>query len=213
MKMKTIAKLTTLSAGVIASFMMTTTAFAAPAEAPNAFVQRVADQLITRLKADAPKIKSNPAVARQIVQQNIEPHIDSQGFARLVMGTYAGNNYSTAAQRALFEKNFKNTLIVNYGGELAKYANNTYTMRPYKATNAQYPVVTVDFNHQGQKIPVSFQLIDKNNQWKIRNINVSGIDIGLQFRNQFADTVKRNSNSVEKAIANFKPEIDDSIKK
>lgn len=38
-------------------------------------------------------------------------------------------------------------------------------------------VVTLDFNHNGEKIPVSFQLADKGSQWKIRNINVSGIDL------------------------------------
>jgi len=65
-------------------------------------------------------------------------------------------------------------------------------MRPYKATNSKNPVVTIDFVHNGEKIPVSFQLADKGNQWKIRNINVSGIDLGLQFRNQFAANVKRN---------------------
>lgn len=204
--MNTLAKISTLTAGVIASLALTTNVYAAPAEAPNAFVKRVADQLTTRLKTDAPKIKSNPAIARQIIQQNIEPHIDTQGFSRLVMGTYATS--STAQQRATFERNFKQTLINNYGGELAKYANNTYTMRPYKATTSQYPVVTVDFLHQGQKIPVSFQLIDKNNQWKIRNVNVSGIDLALTLRQQFADTVKSNGNSIDKAISNFKPDID-----
>lgn len=204
--MTTLAKISTLTAGVIASLAITTNVYAAPAEAPNAFVKRVADQLNTRLKADAPKIKSNPAVARQIIQQNIEPHIDSQGFSRLVMGTHA--SISTAQQRATFEKNFKQTLISNYGGELAKYANNTYTMRPYKDTKAQYPVVTIDFLHQGQKIPVSFQLIDKNNQWKIRNVNVSGIDLALTLRQQFSDTVKSNGNNLDKAISNFKPDID-----
>lgn len=204
--MNNLAKISTLTAGVIASLALTTNVYAAPAEAPNAFVKRVADQLTTRLKTDAPKIKSNPAIARQIIQQNIEPHIDTQGFSRLVMGTYATS--STAQQRATFERNFKQTLINNYGGELAKYANNTYTMRPYKATTSQYPVVTVDFLHQGQKIPVSFQLIDKNNQWKIRNVNVSGIDLALTLRQQFADTVKSNGNSIDKAISNFKPDID-----
>lgn len=50
------------------------------------------------------------------------------------MGTYATNQYSTAAQRAQFETNFRNTLIENYGSAFAKHTNQTYTMRPYKAT-------------------------------------------------------------------------------
>jgi phospholipid transport system substrate-binding protein len=86
-------------------------------------------------------------------------------------------------------------------------------MRPYKETGSKNPVVTLDFNNNGEKIPVSFQLADKGSQWKIRNINVSGIDLGLQFRNQFAATVKRNGGDLDKAIANFQPDADAAVKK
>jgi phospholipid transport system substrate-binding protein len=56
-------------------------------------------------------------------------------------------------------------------------------------------------------------LTDSNSQWKIRNINVAGIDLGLQFRNQFAATVKRNGGNIDKAIATFKPDADAAVKK
>ena len=200
----------TLTASVL-STMMATTAFAAPAEAPPVFVKKVADGLISRLKADHAKLQNNPAVVKTIVRQNLDPYIDSQSFTRIVMGTYATNQYSTAAQRAQFERNFRETLIENYGSAFAKFSNQSYNLRPYKETNSKNPVVTLDFNNKGEKIPVSFQLVDKGNQWKIRNINVSGIDLGLQFRNQFAATVKRNGGSVDKAIANFQPDAEASF--
>jgi phospholipid transport system substrate-binding protein len=41
---------------------------------------------------------------KTIVRQNLDPYVDSQAFTRIVMGTYATNQYSTAAQRAQFEK-------------------------------------------------------------------------------------------------------------
>ncbi|TCB73834.1 ABC transporter substrate-binding protein [Acinetobacter sp. ANC 3781] len=197
----------------ILSTMMATTAFAAPAETPPAFVKKVADGLISRLKADNAKLQNNPAAVKAIVRQNLDPYIDSQSFTRIVMGTYATNQYSTAAQRAQFESNFRETLIENYGSAFAKFSNQSYSLRPYKETNSKNPVVTMDFNNKGEKIPVSFQLVDKGNQWKIRNINVSGIDLGLQFRNQFASTVKINGGSLDKAIANFQPDADAAINK
>ncbi|WP_350643956.1 ABC transporter substrate-binding protein [Acinetobacter sp. ANC 5378] len=202
----------TLAASVL-STMMATTAFAAPAEAPPAFVKKVADSLISRLKADNAKLQNNPAAVKAIVRQNLDPYIDSQSFTRIVMGTYATNQYSTAAQRAQFERNFRETLIENYGSAFAKFSNQSYSLRPYKDTNSKNPVVTMDFNNKGEKIPVSFQLVDKGNQWKIRNINVSGIDLGLQFRNQFASTVKLNGGNLDKAIANFKPDADVAVNK
>ena len=202
----------TLTASVL-STMIAATAFAAPAEAPPAFVKKVADGLISRLKTDHAKLQNNPEAVKSIVRQNLDPYIDSQSFTRIVMGTYATNQYSTAAQRAQFERNFRETLIENYGSAFAKFSNQSYSLRPYKATNSKNPVVTLDFTNKGEKIPVSFQLVDKGNQWKIRNINVSGIDLGLQFRNQFASTVKLNGGNLDKAIANFQPDADAAVNK
>lgn len=202
----------TLTASIL-STMIAGTVFAAPSETPPAFVKRVADNLIASLKADHAKLQSNPSAARAIVRKNLDPYIDSQAFTRIVMGTYATNQYSTAAQRAQFEKNFRESLIENYGSAFAKFTNQTYTLRPYKATNSKNPVVTLDFKNGGEKIPVSFQLVDKGNQWKVRNMNVSGIDLGLQFRNQFAANVKRNGGNIDKAIATFKPDADAATNK
>nr|WP_216075579.1 MULTISPECIES: ABC transporter substrate-binding protein [Acinetobacter] len=202
----------TLTASVLAT-LVAGSAFAAPTETPPAFIKKVADGLISRLKADHAKLQNNPALVKTIVRQNLDPYIDSQAFTRIVMGTYATNQYSSAAQRAQFEKNFRETLIENYGSAFAKFSNQTYTLRPYKASNSKNPVVTIDFNNKGDKIPVSFQLVDKGNQWKIRNINVSGIDLGLQFRNQFAANVKRNGGNIDKAIATFKPDAEAAVDK
>ena len=209
--MKTLVK-QTLAASIL-STMVAGTVFAAPSEAPPAFIKKVADGLIERLKADNAKLQNNPALVKAIVRQNLDPYIDSQSFTRIVMGTYATNQYSTAAQRAQFEKNFRETLIENYGSAFSKFSNQTYSVRPYKASNSKNPVVTIDFNNKGEKIPVAFQLVDKGSQWKIRNINVAGIDLGLQFRNQFAATVKRNGGNIDKAIANFKPDAEAAIDK
>jgi phospholipid transport system substrate-binding protein len=208
---KTLVK-QTLAASIL-STMVAGTVFAAPSETPPAFIKKVADGLIERLKADNVKLQNNPALVKAIVRQNLDPYIDSQSFTRIVMGTYATNQYSTAAQRAQFEKNFRETLIENYGSAFSKFSNQTYSLRPYKATKSKNPVVTIDFNNKGEKIPVAFQLVDKGSQWKIRNINVSGIDLGLQFRNQFAATVKRNGGNIDKAIANFKPDAEAAIDK
>lgn len=189
----------------IAGLMASSMTFAAPSEAPPDFVKRISDQLIGELKENKAQL-GNAAVINRIVTKNIEPHVDAQGFSRLVMGTYYSNQYSTAQQRGQFTKNFRDSIIKSYAQGLAQYSNEGYTLRPYRNTGAQYPVVMMDFKaSNGNKIPVSFQLVDKNNQWKIRNINVSGIDLALTFRDQFKATVQQNGGNLDKAIASFKP--------
>ena len=61
---------------------------------------RTIDNFISRLQADHAKLQNNPTAVKAIVRQNLDPYIDSQAFTRIVMGTYATNQNSTAAQRA-----------------------------------------------------------------------------------------------------------------
>ena len=192
----------------LAGMMASSMAFAAPSEAPSDFVKRISDKLIVELKQNKANLNNN-TVINKIVAKNIEPHVDVQGFSRLVMGQYYSNQYSTAEQRGRFTKNFRDSVIKTYAKGLAQYNNEGYTLRPYRNTGAKYPVVTMDFKaNNGNKIPVSFQLIDKNNQWKIRNINVSGIDMALTFRDQFKANVQQNGGNIDKAIASFKPDAE-----
>lgn len=186
--------------------MVSTAAIAAPAQSPSDFIKTVADGLITRLKTENSKLQNNPAAINAVVKQNLEPYVDVQAFTRIVMGTYAAPQNSTPQQRANFEKSLRQSLIQNYGAALAKYSNQSYALRPYRPSAGAYQIVTLDFIQSGQKTPVAFQLSEQNNQWKIRNINVAGIDIGLQFRNQFASTVQRSGGDIDKAIASFQPD-------
>jgi phospholipid transport system substrate-binding protein len=55
-------------------------------------------------------------------------------------------------------------------------------------------------------VPVTYQMVlDAQGQWKVRNLILNGINLGLTFRNQFASTVEANHGSLDKAIANFVP--------
>ncbi len=192
-------------ATALTAAVVSTAAFAAPKETPPDFVKRISDQLIMELKENKTQL-NNSTVINKIVAQNIEPHVDAQGFSRLVMGQYYSNQYTTPEQRGRFTKNFRDSIIRTYAKGLAQYSNEGYVLRPYRDTKSQYPVVMMDFKaSNGSKIPVAFQLTDKNNQWKIRNINVSGIDLALTFRDQFKSTVQQNGGNMDKAIASFKP--------
>lgn len=206
----------TLAASILSSMLVgvsyaETPANNLPKESPPDFVKRVADGLIKRLNTDKDKLKANPKLAAAIVRDNLDPYVDATAFTRTVMGTYA--NKSSPEQRVQFEKNLRQNLIDNYGSSFSKFSNQTYTMRPYKDTKSKNPVVTIDFIDQKEKTPVSFQLAAKNNQWKIKNMSVAGIDLGLQFRNQFAANVKRNGGNIDKAIATFKPDAEAAVDK
>lgn len=194
--------------------MLTTTSMAVLLASPSVwaatepapvFVKRISDALVERLNKDRAAYKKDPAILTKIVQENIEPYVDFDGFARGVMGPYY--RQANDAQRQLFTQTFRQSLIRTYAKGLAAYDNESYTLRPFVAgKDSSKAVVGMDFKTaNGTVVPITYQLIDVNNTWKVRNLQLNGIDIGLTFRNQFASTVQANRNNLDAAIKNFVP--------
>lgn len=190
----------------IASLMASSLTFATPSEAPDVFIKRISDQLIVQLKANKSNLNNAKAI-NAIVKTHIEPYVDEVAISRLVMGTYYSK--STPQQKVQFTQNFRDSIMKTYATGLAQYSNEGYTLRPYRKSTAQYPVVMMDFKtSNGSKVPVAFQLADKGTQWKIRSLSVNGINLALTFRDQFKSSVDKNAGNLDKAIASFKPIAD-----
>jgi phospholipid transport system substrate-binding protein len=197
---------TTLSASVLAMMVASTSVQAAPEPAP-VFVKRISDTLVDRLVKERANYQKNPAVLNTIVKENIEPYVDFEGFARGVMGQYY--RQATPAQRSSFTQTFRQSLIRTYAKGLAAYNNESYTIRPFTpGRDPSKAVVSMDFKTSNGNIPVTYQLIQSGDSWKVRNVSLNGIDIGLTFRNQFSSTVQSNKGNLDSAIKSFTPSAD-----
>lgn len=197
---------TVLPVSLLTVLLASTSVQAAPEPAP-VFVKRISDALVDRLVKERSSYQKNPAVLNTIVKENIEPYVDFEGFARGVMGQYY--RQATPAQRTGFTQTFRQSLIRTYSKGLAAYNNESYTIRPFSPSrDASKAVVTMDFKNSNGNIPVTYQLIQSGDSWKVRNISLNGIDIGLTFRNQFASTVQNNKGNLDSAIRNFSPAAD-----
>lgn len=197
---------TALSVSMLATMITSTSVQAAPEPAP-VFVKRISDTLVDRLVKERASYQKNPAVLNTIVKENVEPHVDFEGFARGVMGQYY--RQATPAQRTTFTQTFRQSLIRTYAKGLAAYNNESYTIRPFTpGRDPSKAVVSMDFKTSNGTIPVTYQLIQSGDSWKVRNVSLNGIDIGLTFRNQFSSTVQSNKGNLDSAIKNFTPSAD-----
>ena len=197
---------TKLSASMLAAMVASTSVQAAPEPAP-VFVKRISDTLVDRLVKERANYQKNPAVLNTIVKENIEPYVDFEGFARGVMGQYY--RQATPAQRTTFTQTFRQSLIRTYAKGLAAYNNESYSIRPFTpGRDPSKAVVSMDFKTSNGTIPVTYQLIQSGESWKVRNVSLNGIDIGLTFRNQFSSTVQSNKGNLDNAIKNFTPSAD-----
>ena len=50
---------------------------------------------------------------------------------------------------------------------------------------------------------VDYNLILLDGQWKLRNVVINGINIGLQFRSQFQASMSKNKNNLDEVIAGW----------
>ncbi|XID75081.1 phospholipid-binding protein MlaC [Alkanindiges sp. WGS2144] len=204
MKFKAIP--TALSTSMLAMMIASTNVQAAPEPAP-VFVKRISDALVERLVKERPNYQKNPAVLNTIVKENIEPYVDFDGFARGVMGQYY--RQATPNQRTSFTQTFRQSLIRTYAKGLTAYNNESYSIRPFTAgRDPSKAVVNMDFKTSNGNIPVTYQLVQSGDSWKVRNVSLNGIDIGLTFRNQFASTVQNSKGNLDAAIKNFTPSAD-----
>lgn len=197
---------TALSASILATLIASSSVYAAPEPAP-VFVKRISDTLVDRLVKERANYQKNPAVLNTIVKENIEPYVDFEGFARGVMGQYY--RQATPVQRNTFTQTFRQSLIRTYAKGLAAYNNESYSIRPFTpGRDPSKAVVSMDFKTSNGTIPVTYQLIQSGDSWKVRNVSLNGIDIGLTFRNQFSSTVQSNKGNLDSAIKNFTPSAD-----
>ncbi|HET8731117.1 MAG TPA: ABC transporter substrate-binding protein [Moraxellaceae bacterium] len=174
---------------------------------PQQVLQSATDTLLARITKDKDSLKKDPQALYSLVDQNITPFMDVDGIARRVMGQYY--RQATPAQQAEFTRVFKQSLIRTYAKGLTNYDGQKIVFKPYKpGEDPRKAQVDVEvYGSTGEVYPVTFQMQqDKTGAWKVQNLILNGINLGLTFRNQFGSAVEANRGSIDKAIAGWTPD-------
>ncbi|VXC52844.1 Toluene tolerance protein ttg2D [Pseudomonas sp. 8AS] len=170
--------------------------------APSAHevVQQTTDQLLGDLKANKATYKQTPQDFYAALERILGPVVDSEGISRSIM-TVKYSRKANAEQMKRFEGNFKRSLMQFYGNALLEYDNQGIRVLPAKAEGAERASVGMEVkDSKGTIYPVSYTMVQINGQWMLRNVIINGINIGKLFRDQFADSMQKNGNDLDKTI-------------
>ncbi|QKE62158.1 ABC transporter substrate-binding protein [Aquipseudomonas campi] len=170
--------------------------------APSAHdvVQQTTDQLIGDLKANKAAYKETPQDFYDALNRILGPVVDSEGISRSIM-TVKYSRKASPEQLQRFEDNFKRSLMQFYGNALLEYDNQDIRVLPAKAEGADRASVGMEVSDsKGTVYPVSYTMVQIDGQWMLRNVIINGINIGKLFRDQFADSMQRNGNDLDKTI-------------
>ena len=163
-------------------------------------VQQTVDQLLGDLKANKAAYQADPKIFYAALDRTLGPVVDADGISRSIM-TVKYSRGATPEQMQRFEDNFKLSLMQFYGNALLEYDNQEIRVLPAKIEDAERASVGMEFkDSKGTIYPVSYTMVNLGGQWKLRNLIINGINIGKLFRDQFADTMQKNGNNLDKAI-------------
>ena len=163
-------------------------------------VQQTTDNLLADLKANKAGYQSNPQAFYDALERILGPVVDSEGIAKGVM-TVKFTRKATPEQIKRFEQEFKRSLMQFYGNALLEYDNQSIRVLPAKAEGADRAIVGMEVrDSKGTVYPVSYTMVQLDGQWKLRNVIINGINVGKLFRDQFADSMQRNGNDLDRTI-------------
>ena len=137
----------------------------------------------------------------QEISNAFSPIVDFQRIARNVMGKHY--KVSTSAQRARFSEAFRASLLNTYSKTLIEFKDEKIIVLPPKNKSRSPNKVKVDIEiiTSSKSYPGVYSMyLDKNNEWKIINIVVNGINLGLTFRSQFYSLMEKNNNDISTVI-------------
>lgn len=200
----------TLRRLVLASGLMTIFAVAAmPVAAQPVSAEEAVDQYISGLlevlSEVQPLYKTDPEAYFSAVENTLSEFVDFREVARGVMAKYGqGPNGATPEQLDRFADVFRSSLVEFYGSALAEYggveyeiADNTQVSDDGRAANVRMSVLGND----GNRIEVQYTMfLNGDDEWKLRNLYVEGVNLRRQYYSRFDNLMTRNDYDIDRVI-------------
>jgi phospholipid transport system substrate-binding protein len=155
----------------------------APRPTPQELIEKTARELLTALDANRDQARKDPGRVRQLVDEILLPHFDTDYSARLVLGKHWRN--ATPEQQKRFVEAFYKSLLKNYGSALAEFTGDRLKVLPFRGdlTTGQAVVRTEVKRSNGQLVPVNYTLRATPSGWKAWDVTIEGISYVRNFRN------------------------------
>jgi len=161
-------------------------------QSPVTQMQGVANKMIGQLEKN--KSNLNSRTIDQIVNRVLVPVVDMNRMAGLTVGARYWRSASSA-QRAAFITQFKKMVIATYAAALSSYDGDRVRFYPLRGDYQNKRVVRVNsviVRLNGQKIPVSYNLVRSGNAWRVYDFSVENVSIVNSYRSQFAGALSQS---------------------
>ena len=180
----------------------------AQSQSPESMIRDNVESLMSDLEGRKDYYANNLSELEALVDSNLDQVADFRYIGASVMGNYFRN--ASPDQRRRFVEVFRQTLIDTYTRGLVTFdydelrvLDTQQAQRHDDQASVAMEVVAGD----GQVYPVSYSLRLSDGEWRVVNVIVNGINLGLTFRNQFDQAMRDNNRDYDAVIDGWSPEV------
>jgi phospholipid transport system substrate-binding protein len=169
------------------------------------YIDSNAQYFLTVIKEEGSNYDENPEAFKERLKNIWDPMVDVQVVSRLILSSKIYTS-ATESQKKLFEERTKKLLLDTYVSTLLEFDNYQILTDEDIKVNKKTFEVSINFFSDSNSF-VTKLTVYKNSlgQYRIVNIIVDGINLGLIFRNQFQDAYLENNSNLDIAIESWKP--------
>lgn len=161
--------------------------FSAHAEAPDALVKRISNDILTEVKSG----QRDPDKLRALVESRALPHIDFKAMTKRVLARHYRK--ASASQISRAEGLFKNLATKAYVGVLTEYQDEEIKFRRFQGAIGNKAIVNAEVEPKtGPPIDIEFLLHDKGAGWKMYDVKADGISLISSLRREYGKAIKKD---------------------
>ena len=185
-------------------FLLTGSLYILSDEDPYIFIDENAQKMVRVLTEDSSLFETDRVLYENKIKEIFEPMIDFRRVAASVMG----KKYyllATKEERAEFVLIFRDSLLDTYAETLAQWGDSTITTEfpKNKKELSKNAEVKQTLDTGTSKYPISYKLRKSKDGWKIVNIIINGVNLGLTFRNQFQALAVSHNENISDTLRNW----------
>ncbi|MEZ5558777.1 MAG: ABC transporter substrate-binding protein [Pseudomonadales bacterium] len=188
------------SSWMVAALVLLMTGFAHAADSaspavaeqtPEQLIRHTADSVLALIDSSQSYAKEDTERFYREVEALLDPVVDFTGFARSVMSVHYQD--ATPEQRERFAETFKWGLVRTYALALTEFRDGEVVVLPpdRPPRNPKRQTVTMEIHTKaGEVYPVLYSMGQSSDgSWRLRNIIINGVNMGLTYRSQFNSAV------------------------
>ena len=179
-----------LTSLVFAGLVPFAPATAQDAQAPDALVKDVTQDVIVIVKQDKDIQSGNTKKTIALVEQKVLPHFNFPRMTALAMGV--NWRKATPDQQQMLIDQFRTLLVRTYSTALTNYRNQTIDFKPLRAQPADADVtVRSEVRQSGaEAVTIDYSMEKTPSGWKVYDVVVGGVSLVTTYRETFANEVR-----------------------